>query len=229
MSLSAVYSITFNRLIATKYPIRYVTELTRKMFHSSSVSFTLIVTSTNVMGQLLMYSFLTDSPTGHWIGEILIRSIYIFYFIFCVFSNTSIVKAIAKSGRYCQPNNVSNSQRIWRTIKLGEHMVPLLIMSTYLLFVVLPFIAQTICRYSYGRPSMKYSISVWVWAITVLFNNISDALIYTIIDKDIRNYVRNIFGRSLRSQSQNQSQSKTNVLVSLSGSRNETETAETRF
>ena len=74
-------------------------------------------------------------------------------------------------------------------------MVPLTF--TYLLFVVLLYIAKGVCYFGYGGIGGKcFGVAGQVWWATYQLNNISDAVIYVFGDKHIRQHLKHVCART---------------------------------
>ncbi len=194
VTLATLYAITINRLLGTTYPFWYKSNVTKKKFYIGLLCCSVVAVVLNTGGNVLIGSP-TSSPTARDIGFGMISFLYLFFFVVCVYTYTSIFLIIFRSRQNSQTNYSAGIFRFfWTTIKQGGYVVPLFITSTYLLFVVLPFISFIVCGYGYSGKCL--GVALKLWGITHPLNNISDALIYVFGDKDIRTHLKQIYTRN---------------------------------
>ena len=196
MALSTVWSITINRLLSLSYPLWYRRYVTKKRFICLFGCLWVIVVGVHVAGAELRIVGLyrdggnTDFVIGASIGVIM----YFSYFAFCVFTYIKIVISIISSSQALDDSGSDNTTLyyIYDFIKREGHTGPLLITLTYMLLVVVPYIAGGICSF-YNCSH----VAVQVFFVTYSLNNISDALIYCLSNPDIREWLRNKFPSSI--------------------------------
>ena len=78
----------------------------------------------------------------------------------------------------------------WRELKQGGYVIPLFITFTYLLIVIIPLLVAEGCYIA----GVNKNSSQMVWHVCRVLNNISDALVYVLCDKDIQNHLKSILG-----------------------------------
>ena len=177
MALSTVWSITINRLLSTSQPFWYRRSVTRRRFVGLFVCLCVVVAGLHVAGaQVYVVGLYRDGGDnklviGGSIGIIL----YFTYFIFCVYTYIKIIISIISSRQSLEGNNSSSNilYFIYNFINKEGYSIPLLISLTYLVFVVVPFIAGGICSFNNCA-----DVAVEVSGVTYSLNNVSDALIY---------------------------------------------------
>ena len=134
---------------------------------------------------------------ARYIGGGMISFTYIFYIIFCVGTYTKILFILINSRRNIQHNpaerNESALKFVWMTVRQQGYVVPVFITLTYLVLVVIPFIVH--CTYCFLHNDC-FGVPLMVVNVTVVVNNISDALIYIFGDKHIRSYLRDKYRRN---------------------------------
>ena len=207
LSLSATYLITLNRLVSTMCPLWYRCSMTETKFIVVAVSVCVVVTGIQVVCSLVVYGYLTGqliivSRPTFLICKQIISAIYNLYLIFCVFTYVLIFITILRSRRNSHTNNndgnsTTTCQFILNFIKTQGYTVPLLITSTFFGLVTIPLSIQTQCKIDGWSP---HSLVCQIWRLTYPLNNISDALVYVLFDRDIRNHLKMKFTRRNRPQ-----------------------------
>ena len=193
LSLSTMYLITLNRLVSTVCSLWYRRSMTKTKFVVVTVLVCVVVAG-SMFGNIVMIIFHLHSATIVFIGGIIFAFVYDLYFVFCVFTYIAILITISKSRRNLQVNNDNDStsttfQFICATLKHKGYITPFLITLTYMVFVIVPFIAMMTCTYGCLVPAFQ------VWYVTFPLNNMSDALIYIFFDREIRNHLKKTISR----------------------------------
>ena len=142
---------------------------------------------------------------------------YSSYIIICVLTYTFIFITIIKSRRNSQEHGGNDEpattmfQFIRDYIKTNGYTTPFLITLTYLVFVVIPLITA----YNGKINSRLLHIIVQIYTLTYPLNNISDAVIYVILDRDIQKFSRKKFCRGdTQENSQNNNDTTAQYVVS---------------
>ncbi len=176
LSLSTIYVITINRLVATTHPFWYRSYITKKKFYVGLLCWNVVMVGL-FGGSCIVFSLPDAAPITRAMGFGILSLIYLFYFFFCFFSYISIFWTIFKSRRNTETEvELTTVTFFWTTLKQGGYVVPLLITSTYLLFVAVPYLAMKICSYCYSGGEC-FNTAFQMWRITYYLNNITDALI----------------------------------------------------
>ena len=190
VSLAMVYVITLNRLLSTRYPFKFRARMTKAKFYLEVLIACSIVISL-ILAYFTQSTFYNTSTIKLFVVGTMVFLAYTFYIIFCIFSYLKIINTIQRSRRFSEnPTGAAKAlsrQTLWRTLIQHGFAIPLLITSTYLLFVALPHVSMAVCGYV---NAYKCRVVHRVFHITWLLNNISDAIIYVLLDKDIRIYLR---------------------------------------
>ena len=176
-SLSVIYMITLNRLLSAVFVLWYRRMMTKRIFVVMVGSVGVIMAGISMGCNAMVYGYgITTSLTSACIiSRLIITLLYSFYLIFCVLTYILIFITIINSRRSLQNNcNDANSTTTFRFIrrflKTHGYTAPFFISLTFLIFVVVPYIAETVSRIN------KYSVLVFisnVWNLTCPLNNIS--------------------------------------------------------
>ena len=197
LSQSAIYCITLNRLLSFIYPLRYRTMMTKNKFFIINGTVCVLVTSVNICGVVLV-----DQRIAPLEGGVLKALGYLVYFVFAWFTYIRIFVSIIQLDRResrtqhecCEgERKPSKLHFIFAHLKREGYLIPLLITSSYLLFVVVPVIADGVCTLTKGFGSRCSFLSFHVWLIGYSVNTVSDAVIYVFCDQDIWSHLKSKF------------------------------------
>ena len=200
LSFSTIYLMTLNRLLGSLYPFWYIRWMTKRRFLCVVLSVTSLISTIMIAGNIMgRYG----DPLSSFVGEdVMVPTVYLSYFVFCVTTYILIFKKILESRRNTRTNtgNESSSETgfkfFLRELKQGGYVISLLITFTYLLFVVIPVMVGLVCTFADGCSDT----SRLVWQIFYILNNISDALVYVLCDRDIQNHMKSLFARWRRDE-----------------------------
>ena len=198
MVIASLFAITSNRLISVVFPLWYRSVMSKKRFNVVVGLLCLIVVGMRVGGLSLSSGLIILKPSHTlWsIGFSMQCFIRLFYLVFCVFTYFKIFRSIVQSRQTSHRADSSPAATIslWKTIREQRFLVPLFITFTYLVFVLLPFTVRLPCIL--GKWNNCAQLAFQIQMVTIIINNISDALIYILIDKDIQNHLKQYFRRN---------------------------------
>ena len=167
LSFSAVYIITLNRLLVAIYPFRYRSLMTKVKFVCMVFTVSALVTGIHSAGDEIYFD---NNPSKSTIGIVLLGSVYLTYFIFCVSSYIAIFKKLFESRRNTQ-TDVENERLInssfvfiWKELRNGGFIIPLSITFTYILFVLILAViggVHSVFGGSYDDTLWKISYCLW--------------------------------------------------------------------
>ena len=170
-------------------------------FVRAALGVTLAIATVFIAGRnMIGYGTSNGNHLIHVSGEVMVVSVYIAYFIFCVTSYILIFMKIFESRQNTQTNTGNESSIengvvfFWRELKQGGYVIPLFITFTYLLIVIIPLLVAEGCYIA----GVNKKSSQKVWHVGRFLNNISDALVYVLCDKDIQNHLKVMLGIMFR-------------------------------
>ena len=192
ISLSAVYLLTLNHLLCASCAVWYRKSMTRKKFLVTSVLVCGLITGLNLGCSLVLRIFDQRYPTVSTICGVIAQLLHYIYFVFCVGTYIATLVTLFKSRQSTQEsNNTTGFMRfVWNAFKDQGYVKPFLITLTFMLFVVIPFVAKMVCVFNGCLLSADS-----VWMISSVLNHISDVLFYVFCDRDIRLYLKKKFTR----------------------------------
>ena len=166
---------------------------------------------------MIGYGITNGNHLIHVSGEVMVVSVYIAYFIFCVTSYILIFMKIFESRQNTQTNTGNESSIengvvfFWRELKQGGYVIPLFITFTYLLIVVIPLLVLEGCFIAgVNKRSCRK-----MWHVCRILNNISDALVYVLCDKDIQTHLKSMIGFVLRRNAHHENNVNDNNIQSI--------------
>ena len=200
ISISATFLITSNRLLSTVYPLWYRATITKKKFVVVVVSVTVVVTTISTICSLVYFQIIATSSNSIVISRVFMVIFLNLFLIFCIFTYIVILISIVNSQRNSQfssgedHNSTSLFQLTYNFIKTHGYATPFLLTFTFIIFICVPNIVDIVCiviKCSTREYVSKIAIS------TFPLNNISDAVIYVLLDRDIRMYLKMKVRRSI--------------------------------
>ena len=100
---------------------------------------------------------------------------------------------------------------IIKYIKTHGYTAPFLITLTYLVLVIVPLILAYLSNRRNDHRAHKMAEKIWL--VTYPLNNISDAVIYVILDRDIRKYLKRKFSsRTTQDDNENNTSTPTQLI-----------------
>merc|ERR1711962_86400 len=132
--------------------------------------------------------------TRRWVNILLLPSMvaFLLYLIFCIITYTVIFKSKTRSAR-----RSSASMPDHRNLRIqAGHVIPSLIIGTYLVLVVAPLVAGAVCFLSSAHKIAWIMIGVYGFGFKL--NSLVDALIYVFMDRRIRGVVKEGMGKWYR-------------------------------
>ena len=197
VAYSAVMLITLNRLLSAVYPFKYQHSMTKKKFIIMVVLGVAVMTSLCVAFSIIAWRARSIQSPKFITFRVLDHILYI-YLLFCAFTYVVIFTTILKSRQNSQTNDANNTnvtvtwKQIKNFLKTNRYTIPFLITLSFTLLVATPDVIEMGFLISNSGESTLRSF--WkVYDVTWPLNNLSDAVIYVLCDRDIRNHLRNMF------------------------------------
>ena len=167
-----------------------------------------LVTGINFGFHLITNILHVNSPIILIVAGSAVYFVYTFYFIFCVIAYAAILIKISKSRRRIEASTnldatLTTFQFICATFKRKDQhaVIPFLITLSNMVFLAVPFVAMMTCTFN-----GCFMPAFHVWRVTFALNSISDALIYVLFDRKIRNHMKKTISSRRRRKSGDRSE-----------------------